>query len=48
MRLEFTHEPVTAAQIGALRDRDGYVGHLGRAPLPARVFGKPFSRCCNR
>ena len=45
MRLRFTHEPEVAAQIEALRERDGYVSDISVAlRYRPELFGKPFSQ----
>ncbi len=45
MRLTFTHEPEAAAQIEALRERDGYVSDISVAlRYRPELFGKPFSQ----
>jgi hypothetical protein len=45
MRLAFTHEAETAAQIEALRERDGYVSDISVAlRYRPELFGRPFSQ----
>jgi hypothetical protein len=45
MRLTFTHDQETAAQIAALRERDGYVSDISVAlRYRPELFGHPFSQ----
>ena len=44
MRVELTHSPETAAQIEALRERDGYVSDISLAlRYRPELFGEPVS-----
>ena len=44
MRVELRHSPAAAAQIEALRERDGYVSDISLAlRYRPELFGEPFS-----